>query len=58
LEGEKFSLVQVRNGDPNYSDHGPVIINIELVQVGVSGGAHANAFKFEANWLQEETYRM
>ena len=46
----------VRNGDPYWSDHRPVIVLTETWQKPrrVSG---SNSFKFEATWLKEEDCR-
>lgn len=53
----KFSLVQVRNGDPYHSDHRPVIINTEPAEGRRLDGVGDGVFRFEAHWLQEESCR-
>ena len=52
----RFTLVQVRNGDPFHSDHRSVIINTEPRQ-RQSGVGRNSPFHFEASWLQEEVCR-
>lgn len=53
---DKFPMMQVKNGDTYHSDHRPVIIVTEAFR-GTRGPHRTYAFKFEANWLQEEDCR-
>ena len=50
----KFPLMHVKNGDPYHSDHRPVMVSTEVIQIGRGGGG---GFKFEANWIKEEDCR-
>jgi hypothetical protein len=52
----KFPMVLVKNGDTYRSDHRPVIILTEKTPGGRSAGGDSG-FKFEANWLKEESCR-
>lgn len=48
----RFPDFRVRNGEPQHSDHRPVIVTIEKEEMHhFTGGPR---FRFEAGWLQEE----
>lgn len=49
----KFSLINVKNGDPYHSDHRPVVIDTEMIPRSKGGGS---GLRFEVNWIQEEGY--
>jgi hypothetical protein len=53
---EKFPLVHVKNGDPFYSDHRPVIVSTEEEDI-MRRQSTERSFKFEAKWLQEEGFK-
>lgn len=53
---ERFPLVHVKNGDTYHSDHRPVVITTEEVQVLRRPNAQL-IFKFESNWLHEEEFK-
>ena len=53
---EKFPLVHVKNGDPLYSDHRPIVISIDRLPPRRSRNEN-DSFKFEASWLKEEDCR-
>lgn len=48
-----FPNFSVRNGDPRHSDHRPVIVIVEEEVVRSRRGC-GPAFRFEAEWVQEE----
>jgi hypothetical protein len=50
-----FPNFSVTNGDPRHSDHRPVIVIVEE-EVVRSGRGCGPAFRFEAEWVQEENF--
>lgn len=53
---QRFPHVQVHNGDPWHSDHRPLIISLDNDGPKNLGG-QPGGFKFEAAWLEEESWK-
>jgi len=49
-----FPLVHVKNGDPNHSNHRPVVNDTEYHRPRRRANREDNPFRFEVSWLEEE----